>query len=261
MMPMQSASVSQASDSRSAAIRRAARRADYANPAVAWSVLPYPAFVSWVNSLGADGYTPTYAALTGAVNACKARVASNPTHKCVVVFVTDGNPEGNCSPSGTGSATQTALGSVAADSCNNGIPVFTIGFPNLPSAGQAVIDYVAQQGCTSSAFIIQSGSMGAQFTAQLKNIQQASLGCEFLMPAADGGKVDASKVELRYTSGSTGVEETFPKVDGVGNCNGDGWYFDDNNAPTKLILCPDSCNKVKNDSTGKVNVSLGCMGV
>jgi len=232
---------------------------EYATPAVPWGLLPYNAFTNWVNSVSATGYTPSYPSLTGAVNACKTRVLTNPTHKCVVVFVTDGNPEGNCPPTGTGSATQTALGNVAADSCANGVPVFTIGFPNLPSDGQSLIDLVAQKGCTDKAFIIQSGSMGSQFTDQLKKIQQASLGCEFLVPKSDGGAVDLDKVELRYTSG-TSQQEVFPKVDTVGNCAGDGWYYDDNANPTKLILCPASCTKVKADSAGTVNVSLGCLG-
>jgi hypothetical protein len=228
----------------------------YSNLAVPWDVLPYPTFASWVNGLTADGYTPTYAALTGAVDACKARIASQPTHKCAVVFVTDGNPEGNCDPQGTETGTMNALGGVAAGSYAAGIPVFTIGFPNLPSAGQIVIDYIAQQGGSTSAFIIQSGSMGAQFTAHLKAIQ-ASVGCEFLMPALNPAVYDIDSVEVRYTPGG-GTTGSFPRVIAQADCSGDGWYYDNNTTPTKILLCPDSCTKVKADSTGSVQIYLGC---
>lgn len=230
---------------------------DYGTPAVPWHTLPYPAFTNWVNSLQADGYTPSVPALTGAVNACKARIQSEPTHKCVVVFVTDGQPEGNCPP--TNQAAKAPLGTIASGSCTAGIPVFAIGFPNLTALGQDIVNYVAQQGCTNQAFIIQAGSMGAQFTAQLKVIQQASLGCEFLMPTTDAGAIDQDKVEMKYTPGG-GTEQTLPRVDAQGNCAGDGWYYDNNSNPSKLILCPDSCNKVKADTQGKVDVSLGCLG-
>ena len=232
--------------------------ADYANPAVAWGQLPYPGFANWVNGLAATGYTPSVPALQGAVNACKARLQSVPNHKCVVVFVTDGNPEGNCPP--TLAAAQTPLGNIAADSCANGIPVFSIGFPNLPTLGQNIINTIAQQGCTGQAFIIQSGSMGSQFTDQLKAIQQASLGCEFLMPQSDGGLVDPNQVRLTYTPGGGGAPQDIPRVDDASQCSGAGWYYDNNNAPSKLILCPDTCNTVKNDPTGEVNVALGCEG-
>ena len=232
--------------------------ADYANPAVPWSQLPYPQFVNWVNSLAATGYTPSVASLQGAVDACKARLASVSNHKCVVVFVTDGNPEGNCAP--TQSAAQAPLGAIAADSCANGIPVFAIGFPNLPALGQGIINFVAQQGCTNQAFIIQSGSMGAQFTQQLLAIQQASLGCEFLMPHTDAGLIDIDQVKLTYTPGGGGAPQELPRVGDAGQCAGQGWYYDNNNNPSKLILCPDSCNTVKSDPNGQVNVELGCLG-
>ena len=231
---------------------------DYGTPAVPWGQLPYVSFTSWVNGLQATGYTPSVPALQGAVDACKSRLQSEPNHKCVVVFVTDGNPEGNCPP--TGSSAQTPLGNIAADSCASGIPVFTIGFPNLPALGQGIINHVADQGCTDQAFIIQSGSMGSQFTDQLKAIQNASLGCEFLVPQSDGGLIDPEQVRLTYTPGGGGASQEFPRVDDASQCSGVGWYYDDNNSPSKLILCPDACTLVKADSTGEVNVAFGCEG-
>ncbi|MFW5739597.1 MAG: hypothetical protein ACOC1F_04460, partial [Myxococcota bacterium] len=123
-----------------------------------------------------------------------------------------------------------------------------------------IINHVAQQGCTGQAFIIQSGSMGSQFTDQLKAIQQASLGCEFLVPEADGGLIDPNQVRLTYIPGGGGAPQEFPPVDDASQCNGLGWYYDNNAAPTKIILCPDACNVVKADPNGEVNVAFGCEG-
>ena len=101
--------------------------------------------------------------------------------------------------------------------------------------------------------------VGAQFTQQLKNIQKSSLGCEYLMPKLDGGLINPAAVDLKYTPGG-GVQQSLPRVNDSTLCVGDGWYYDDNANPTKLLLCPDTCTKVKADSAGKVDIDLGCLG-
>jgi hypothetical protein len=229
----------------------------YGTPAVPWGVLPFPAFTSWVSGLPADGYSPFVPALTGAVTACKSRVQAQPTHKCVVVLVSDGQPEGNCPPNGQ--AAQAPLGQIAAQSCAAGSPVFAIGFPGLSALGQNIINAVAQQGCTGQAFIIQGGNIGQQFLDELKKIQQASVGCVFLMPTTDAGLVDKNKVTIKYTPDG-GTEQIIPHVDDQSKCGGgDGWYYDNNTNPTKLALCPARCTTVKNDQGAKINVSAECL--
>lgn len=231
----------------------------YAAPAVPWGALPYGAFTTWVNGLSATGYTPSVAALTGAVDACKARIASQPTHKCAVVFVTDGNPEGNCSP--TGSAAQTPLGNVAAGAFALGIPVFAIGFPGLPAIGQGIINHVASQGGTGTAVIISSGNIGAQFTTALQNIQKTTLGCEYLMPTTSQGVIDPSKVQVTFTGGGGGNPQTIPPVANAAACTASGgWYYDNPANPKLIKLCPATCTAVQADSNGKVNIDLGCLG-
>ncbi len=231
----------------------------YATPAVPWGALPYGAFTSWVNGLNATGYTPSVPALQGAVDACKARIAAQPTHKCVVVFVTDGNPEGNCAP--TGSSAQTPLGNIAAGAFAVGIPVFAIGFPGLPPLGQGIINHVAQQGGTSSAFIISGNNIGAQFTTQLQAIQNKTLGCEYVMPTTTKGVIDPNKVTVTFTPGAGGSPQTIGRVANAAACgpNG-GWYYDNPAAPKLIKLCPTTCTAVQADSKAKVEINLGCLG-
>jgi hypothetical protein len=230
----------------------------YASPAVPWGVLPYPSFNAWVNGLTATGYTPSIPGLQGAVDACKARIAAQPTHKCVVVFVTDGNPEGNCPP--TGSAAQTPLGNIAAGALAAGIPVFAIGFPGLPALGQGIINHVASQGGTGSAFIITGGNIGQQFTTQLQAIQSKTLGCEYVMPTTTQGTIDPNKVQVEFTSGG-GNPQTIGRVANAAACgpNG-GWYYDNPANPKLIKLCPTTCTAVQADSKGKVEINLGCLG-
>ena len=38
----------------------------------------------------------------------------------------------------------------------------------------------------------------------------------------------------------------------------DGWYYDNNNSPTKITLCPAMCTAVGNSTGGKMEVLLGC---
>lgn len=40
--------------------------------------------------------------------------------------------------------------------------------------------------------------------------------------------------------------------------NGEGWYFDDELAPKKVILCAQVCEVVKGDDKGSVDLVFGC---
>jgi hypothetical protein len=227
----------------------------YAKPTVPWGPLPNPALVSWVEALVASGYTPTVPALTGAVRACDDRLAVMPTHKCAVVLVTDGRPEGNCPP--INEAAELPLGQVAAGAWAAGIPVFAIGFPGLDSIGQAVLDAIAAHGGTGSPFIIQTANPTDDFSQVLAEIRAVAQGCEYLMPSLPTG-VDPDLLKVTYTSDISTVAEELPHVTDDASCAGDGWYFDDNASPSRIILCPFTCDKLRNDEGSEVTFSLGC---
>ncbi len=226
----------------------------YAQPAVPWEALPNPALGSWVSSLETDGYAPSVPALTGAVEACRTRMSVVPTHKCAVVFTTDGEPNGNCPPTST--ASQAPLGEVAAAAMADGIPVFAIGLPGSDPVGIAILNTIAQQGGTGAPIMIQSGNVGSELTTALNSIRGDALGCEFQMPTSTG-TVDPDLVALRYTPGGGSEHETERVVDAA-QCSGQGWYYDNNNDPTKLIVCPDTCAEMQEDQDGEVRIVLGC---
>lgn len=87
--------------------------------------------------------------------------------------------------------------------------------------------------------------------------------CEFLIPEPPAGMTfDRTRVNVVYTPGGGGASTTFPYVghpDGSATCGGgNGWYYDDPMNPTQIILCPTTCDLVEADSTGAVNIALGC---
>jgi hypothetical protein len=36
------------------------------------------------------------------------------------------------------------------------------------------------------------------------------------------------------------------------------WFYDDNEAPTRILMCPAACDLVESDGTGQVVIILGC---
>jgi hypothetical protein len=120
------------------------------------------------------------------------------------------------------------------------------------------MDQISASGGTNQAFDISSG--GAQtFLQALQNIAGQLLACEYAMPQSTSGKkIDPSKVLVQYTAGS-GSTTSLKLVSDASACGSDGGFYYDNPAnPTKLIMCPATCDSVQNDDKGKVDILLGC---
>ncbi len=84
--------------------------------------------------------------------------------------------------------------------------------------------------------------------------------CEFDLPEPPAGEMlDFGRVNIRYTPDS-GDSQIYPYVgsDDGADCTNGGWYYDDPRAPTRIILCPSSCNEVTGTGGGRVDVELGC---
>jgi hypothetical protein len=85
------------------------------------------------------------------------------------------------------------------------------------------------------------------------------LGCELTYPTADAA--DPTKLVVRYTpSGQSGQNLT--QVTDASKCGqvADGWHYDDNAAPTKIILCPTMCNTANAGAGSKIEALVGCKG-
>jgi len=231
----------------------------YGTPAVPWAILPNTSLAGWIDGLTAEGYTPSVPALQGAVDACKARMASEPGRKCAVLFVSDGEPEGNCPPASL--SADAPLGVIAADAFANGIPVFAVSFYGISSVGQKVLITIAQKGGTQVPFAIKAGSVDEDFVDALATARGTALGCEYQMPTTEEGEVNPNLVKVAYTPGGASESLTVPRKTTAGDCDtGGGWSYDDNDNPTKLVMCPSTCDTMRADAQGKVEILLGCSG-
>lgn len=87
------------------------------------------------------------------------------------------------------------------------------------------------------------------------------LGCEFAFPTADNGKqTDPSTVAIKYTPGDGSAQRPLTQVTDSSKCAAqpDGWYYDDNAKPSKIIFCPNTCTGPGADTAGKLDVAVGC---
>ncbi len=227
---------------------------DYANPEVPIAELPgvASAITASMANHSPTTSTPTSAALQGAVDYAKSWASSHPDHVVIAVLATDGDP--------TECDTNLANINAIAAAGVNGTPkilTFVIGVgPSLNA-----LNGIAAAGGTGQAYIVDTnGNATQQFIDALNDIQGQVLGCNYTIPLPEAGTPDYATVNVQYTPGGGGEPQTFPKVSGLADCppGGDAWYYDNNAAPTQIVLCPDTCTKVSADTMGEVKIVLGC---
>ena len=241
--------------------------ADYAAPAVPIALLPGAASAV-TTSLAAhapNGNTPTAAALQGAIDQAKSFAIANPAHSVVAVLATDGIPD-ECNPSDIPSiANLAAVGLSGSPS----IKTFTIGVfaPGDVASGTAALDQIASSGGTKKAFIIDTSSqdLEAQFVMALSAIRGASLPCQYEVPLPEGGIPNYGQVNVEYTTGA-GASSGLVYVETAAKCGaGGGWYYDADPAkggtPSAILVCPTTCSTLQGDSTGRVDVVVGCQTI
>ena len=92
-------------------------------------------------------------------------------------------------------------------------------------------------------------------------LDSAPLPCDYLVPDPPADLVfDTMHVNVTYTSGA-GATNVIPFVGEAGSCVGDGWFYDDIDAPTMITLCDGTCTTVSADTDGRVDIALGCQTI
>lgn len=211
-----------------------------ANAAALTSVLP-------ADSAGVG--RPMYPALQGALMQATARKDAHPTHKVVVVLITNGDPLG-C---------QAKIDDIAALAASalayNGVQTHVVA---LPGGSIADLGKIALAGGTTAAHnaTINIGL----FSSSLADIRTAGLGCDYQIPTPPNSKpLVPDQVNVSYTPKGMGTPVVLLRAKDGDGCNGQpGWYFDDDGTPTKIVLCPASCATVQLDPAAEVDVLFGC---
>jgi hypothetical protein len=89
------------------------------------------------------------------------------------------------------------------------------------------------------------------------HVEESKLPCEWAIPAQpEGQSFDRDKVNVRLTSG--GQKTTFVRVGAASACRPDAWRFDDPSAPTRILACPELCQRIEAEPQAKLEVLLGC---
>jgi Mg-chelatase subunit ChlD len=202
---------------------------------------------------GNSGGTPTYAALQGAENIAVAYAAAHPTETVVVVFVTDGQPNG-CDEN------ITHIAKIASDTlAAHKIQTYAIG---ILGSNQGTMDQIAKAGGTTAGIMI-GGTSGTTTEADLLkafgNIKASNVSCDFAVPPPPSTlMLSFDNVNVNYTPGK-GAESTLPRVENAAACGKGGWYYDDNAAPTQIHLCANTCTTVQADTGAALQVLFSCV--
>jgi hypothetical protein len=200
-----------------------------------------------------SGGTPIFAALDGALRWATAYQTAHPypAQQTVVVFVTDGEPNG-CEDDFD------LISDLAAQAfASAGVTTYTIG---LTGSNEADMEQVAQAGNGDSFFVDDGPTAAQDLVAALQAIQGAALDCDFAIPTpTDGGMADPGQVNVQYTSMMGGAPVSFTRVGSAADCGvSQSWYYDDPAAPTRIHLCPDVCDTVRANPTAGISIAIGC---
>jgi Mg-chelatase subunit ChlD len=210
------------------------------------------AMIDSLNAQTANGSnTPMYGAIRGALAAATSYQDANPSHKVIMVFASDGYP-GGC---GGSLDTIPVIAALADSAFNyNGVQTYVIA---INGSSVSALNQIAAAGGTNTAYDVTADI--ALFSEKMAEIRTSALACESLIPPPPPGEeLDTKKVAVKFTDGMM-VEVEIPRADDAADCgSGPGWYYDDNMNPTKIILCPASCNVVQADPAGRLNILFGC---
>ena len=96
-------------------------------------------------------------------------------------------------------------------------------------------------------------------------VSGAKVSCEYVIPPnPDGGTLDPDKVNVDYLPGGNPPSQAVYRVNSPADCTGGGqggWHFDNNAAPTRILLCPATCQAVQSDAQARIDVKFGCQSI
>jgi hypothetical protein len=202
-------------------------------------------------NVGSQG-TPISAALGGALSWAAAQRMAAPEESAVVVLVTDGQPNG-CEED-----IETIAGLAQNAFATSQIRTYAIG---LTGSRESDMDAIAAAGGTTKGIFISDGATAKQdLLNALAAIRGSVLDCDFEMPKASNGmQVDPTKVNVKYTPAG-GTQMTLGRVPDMAGCGtAPGWYYDNELNPTRILLCPASCNSASVEVDATLEVLLGCV--
>ncbi|HEY0715638.1 MAG TPA: hypothetical protein VGF45_23350, partial [Polyangia bacterium] len=203
------------------------------------------------------------AGIEGSLKQLRAHIEKNPGRKGVLVLASDGLP--TCTPATTHGIPAIADLLAMANTGTPAISTYVIGVfaQNEVAMAQPQLDQLAMSGGTGQAFVVTANDdLTMKLQEALDAIRGAALSCEFAIPAPQSGSIDYSKVNVRYTP-TMGSRQEVAYVRTMAGCDPmrGGWYYDVDPAmgtPTRVLVCPSTCQQFKKDGSAKVDLLYGC---
>jgi len=231
---------------------------DYLTPLVPIGLLPgvAPQIATALTGQTLLRNTPTRPALEGSLTYARAEKMARATRDVAVVMVTDGDPTGCTNNTGIAPSVTVARN-------------FYMGTPSVRTyvlgIGSSVnnLNQLAQAGGTAPARLIESGGEG-ELVAAFNAIRDNSITCEYQIPMRPGEPLDYTLVNLQIRVGINGQLMQVGKVTNAAACGtSGGWFYDQpvppaNPPPTKITLCPASCDPLVLTAGSHLDVLVGC---
>ncbi len=232
--------------------------AAYMTPRVPFDLLPKNGkpITDAIDAELPDGFdTPVYPALGGAIRQLINELKARPGEAAAVILVTDGAPSGPAALCGTVNPEDPkVIADLAATGLKNGIYTYVVG---LPGVNVAVANQIAAGGGTTSAVLATDPTtVEKQFADALATVRGRALPCEFELPTKVAkGEISFALVNVQYQKGGVPPGTTIYQT---ADCSKGGWRYDDGVKPTKIVLCPSTCDEIKKDFKAKIDILLGC---
>jgi len=90
-------------------------------------------------------------------------------------------------------------------------------------------------------------------------IQNTPIGCAWeIPPPPEGMELDPDAVNVELDEGAGA--QTIGNVEGPWQCGDvvDGWFYDDPANPTKIHVCPQTCDRIQAATEGTIDILFGC---
>jgi hypothetical protein len=141
-----------------------------------------------------------------------------------------------------------------------GTPCFDITFQKAAAEGIVYRELVQMTGGAQGDLCLQD--FGPVFAALGQNVIAGSgLSCEWTIPPPpNGDTLDKNKVNVDYTP-TGGAAQTIGFVSDSGQCGSvqNGWYYDNYDSPTKVLVCPQTCSVIQQGGGGaRIDIKFGC---
>jgi hypothetical protein len=201
--------------------------------------------------------TPTTPALQGAHVYARSRASLG--RMAAVVIVTDGQPR-QCSST----IESTAAVATQASGGNPSIKTYVLGVgPSL-----SALNAIADAGGTGHAYLVESGGE-TDLNAALDAIRTSALSCAYVIPENGRTTAEMTPAKVVTRTGRDGVPTPVGQVPNAEACGNDsGWYYarppivsggqPGDTAPTRVTLCPSSCDRLVQATGSRLDVIVGC---